>query len=284
MRVGVDDAHVTCFDAARAAADEGVAAVSLHARTAEQLYSGEADWTRIAALVELLDGTDVPVFGNGDIWEASDALRMMAVTGCAGVVVGRGCLGRPWLFRDLDLAFAGQPVPDVPVLGVVIDAMRAHVRLLVEDVGAEEPAVRDFRKHVGWYLTGYPIGGEPRRLMALASSVDELDALLDDLDRTAQPMREARRAKRGHTNGPRPVALPDRWIETADDMTAPIGGGTARQRRLSSSTSWSGPSRTTMSASDSSGRISSSITTELRSRHTCIAIPSSAAGSMSRYG
>ncbi|MEY2468371.1 MAG: hypothetical protein QOF21_1069, partial [Actinomycetota bacterium] len=184
MRVGIDAAHVTCFESARAAADEGVAAVSLHARTAEDLYGPDADWSRITALVELLDGSDVPVLGNGDIWEASDALRMMETTGCAGVVVGRGCLGRPWLFRDLDLAFTGQEVPDPPALGVVADAMRTHVRLLAADFGDESSAVRDFRKHVGWYLTGYPIGGEPRRIMALASTITELDALLDELDPT----------------------------------------------------------------------------------------------------
>ena len=122
MRVGVDDAHVTALPSALAAADEGVAAVALHARTAEQLYSGEADWSRIGELVEALDGTGVPVLGNGDIWEASDALAMIEQTGCAGVVVGRGCLGRPWLFRDLDHALTGRPVAGPPALGVVVDA------------------------------------------------------------------------------------------------------------------------------------------------------------------
>lgn len=224
MRVGVDDTHITARHSAVAAADEGVAAVALHARTAEQLYSGEADWSRITELVDALAGTGVPVLGNGDIWEADDALAMVRQTGCAGVVVGRGCLGRPWLFRDLDLAFTGQAVPAPPALGVVVDAMRRHSRLLVEDFADEESAVRDFRKHVSWYLTGYPIGGEARRVMALSSTLAELDALLDRLDPALLPLAEARRAKRGHTNGPRPVSLPHRWLETADDLTAPEGG------------------------------------------------------------
>jgi len=226
MRVGVDDAHLTSRRSALAAADGGVAAVALHARTAEQLYSGDADWSRIAELVDALDGTGVPVLGNGDIWEAHDALRMVRETGCAGVVVGRGCLGRPWLFRDLDRALTGRPVPDSPALGVVIDAMRRHVRLLVEDFADEASAVRDFRKHVGWYLTGYPVGGEPRRVLALTSALTELDDQLDRLDPSLLPVPEARRAKRGHTNGPRRVSLPDRWLATVDELAVPEGADT----------------------------------------------------------
>ena len=223
MRVGVSDEYVTFLRAARAAVDAGVAAVSLHARTAEQLYSGVADWRRIAELVALLDGTGVPVLGNGDIWEAHDALTMMHETGCDGVVVGRGCLGRPWLFRDLDLAFAGKNAPSAPALGVVMDAMRTHVRLLVEDVGDENIAARDFRKHVSWYLTGYPVGGEVRRSLALTSSLVEIDEVLGSLDRSLLPDSAAARAKRGHTHGPRPVALPHGWIESADDLAVPEG-------------------------------------------------------------
>jgi nifR3 family TIM-barrel protein len=223
MRVGVSDSHVTFLRAARAAADAGVAAVSLHARTAEQLYSGVADWTRIAELVALLDGSGVPVLGNGDIWEARDALRMLDETGCDGVVVGRGCLGRPWLFRDLDRALRGLEVEPAPMLGVVADAMRTHVRLLVDDFGDESAGVRDFRKHVSWYLTGYPVGGEVRRTMALASSLAELDGLLAALDPSLLPAPDAVRAKRGHTHGPRPVALPYGWIESAESTDVPEG-------------------------------------------------------------
>ena len=105
-RIGIDADHVTYLDAGRIAQDEGAAAITLHGRTADQLYSGTADWSPIARLVEAVD---IPVLGNGDIWEADDALRMVAETGCAGVVIGRGCLGRPWLFGDLAAAFAGEP-------------------------------------------------------------------------------------------------------------------------------------------------------------------------------
>ena len=102
-RKGIDEDHLTYLDAGRIAEESGCAAIALHGRTVAQSYSGEADWSAIAALV---DHVDIPVLGNGDIWEAGDAVRMVEQTGAAGVVVGRGCLGRPWLFRDLAAAFA----------------------------------------------------------------------------------------------------------------------------------------------------------------------------------
>ena len=221
MRKGVDDRTLTFIEAGRAAADEGAAAVALHARTAEQLYSGAADWAAIAALKEAV--TDVPVLGNGDVWAAPDAPRMMTETGCDGVVVGRGCLGRPWLFRDLAAAFAGEHVHAPPALGEVIAVMRRHVRLLVEHRGDELLGVTDFRKHVGWYLTGYPAGPERRRRLAQSSSLAELDGLLDELDptETLPPGRE--HLPRGHLQGPRPVTLPEHWLETVDDPTPPSG-------------------------------------------------------------
>ena len=220
LRIGVDDRHVTAQEAALAAADEGVAAVSLHARTAEQLYSGAADWSAIAALKAAV--TRVPVLGNGDVWEADDAVRMMAETGCDGVVVGRGCLGRPWLFRDLADRFAGRPLQPAPTLGEVRSMMQAHVRLLADAMG-EEPGAREFRKHVGWYLAGFPVGGERRRLMAAISSVAELDEHLADLDGGVPFPEEARRLPRGHTNGPRPVAVPPGWFDDVDDPRPPAG-------------------------------------------------------------
>jgi nifR3 family TIM-barrel protein len=221
MRKGVDDATLTFLESGRIAEGEGVAAVALHARTAEQLYSGSADWSAIARLKEAV--TSIPVLGNGDVWAASDAVRMVADTGCDGVVVGRGCLGRPWLFRDLDLALRGLDVPPAPPLGVVADAMRTHVQLLVEDFGDESLAVRDFRKHVAWYLTGFPVGGEVRRTMALTSTLAELDELLAALDPALLPTPESARAKRGHTHGPRPVSLPHGWLESADSTDVPAG-------------------------------------------------------------
>ncbi|MDQ1725331.1 MAG: hypothetical protein QOG52_2359 [Frankiaceae bacterium] len=221
MRKGIDDSTLTYLDAGLAAEDAGVAAIALHARTAEQLYSGRADWSAIGKLKAAI-GT-VPVLGNGDIWAAGDALAMMRETGCDGVVVGRGCLGKPWLFRDLADAFAGRELQPPATLGYVMDAMRRHVRLLVDLKQDEYLGVRDFRKHVGWYLTGYPVGGERRRLMALTATLAELDALLDELDPSTPLPPAAEHMPRGHLQGPRPVTLPEHWLARCDDETPPDG-------------------------------------------------------------
>jgi hypothetical protein len=138
------------------------------------------------------------------------------------VVVGRGCLGRPWLFRDLADAFAGRPVQAPPPLGEVVETMRLHARLLCDAMG-EEAGCRDFRKHTSWYLTGFAVGGECRRLLALVSSLAELDRMLDELDPTLAFPLHALRVPRGHTNGPRPVALPAGWFDSVDDPTPPLG-------------------------------------------------------------
>ncbi|MCU1373782.1 MAG: putative TIM-barrel protein nifR3 family [Actinomycetia bacterium] len=220
LRMGVDDRQLNYLESGRMAEEEGAAAVALHARTAEQLYSGDAHWPAIAALKAAVHS--IPVLGNGDIWEAGDALRMMAETGCDGVVVGRGCLGRPWLFGDLAAAFAGAPVPPAPALGEVMETMRLHLRLLAELLG-EDGAARDFRKHTSWYVTGFPVGGDVRRQLSNITSFADLDRLLDGLDPTMPFPPEANRIKRGHTRGPRAVHLPDRWLETADDPTPPAG-------------------------------------------------------------
>jgi nifR3 family TIM-barrel protein len=218
MRKGVDDAHLTYLDTARIAENEGVAAVALHARTAEQLYSGAADWRAINRLADTI--TTIPVLGNGDILEAHDALRMVDETGCAGVVIGRGCLGRPWLFRDLADALAGRPVQAHPPLGVAVEVLRRHAALLVEVLGPDR-GVRDVRKHTGWYLAGYPVGGEVRRALSQVSSLAELHARLDELDPTLILHPGAERAVRGHTNGPRKVSVPDGWFDRVDDPTPP---------------------------------------------------------------
>jgi nifR3 family TIM-barrel protein len=221
LRLGVDGSHLTFLESGRIAREEGAAAVALHARTAEQLYSGAADWTAIGELKAHVTG--IPVLGNGDIWEASDAMAMMAGTGCDGVVVGRGCLGRPWLFRDLADAFAGRALERQPNLGEVAAVMVTHAQLLCGLFG-EAYGIRQFRKHVSWYLTGFPVGGEQRRAMAQLDSLAELDAAVSRLDHS-QPMPvEALRMARGHTNGPRPVALPEGWLASVDDLTPPDGG------------------------------------------------------------
>ena len=127
-------------------------------RTAEQLYSGVADWDAIATLKTFV--TSIPVLGNGDVWEAHDALAMMKHTRCDGVVIGRGCLGRPWLFRDLAAAFQGDPVPPPPLLGEICATMAMHAYALVDWFGPVI-GIREFRKHTSWYLSGYPVGHAP---------------------------------------------------------------------------------------------------------------------------
>ena len=227
MRKGIDDAHLTFLEAGRRAEAEGVAAVALHARTAEQFYSGRADWNAIGELKQAV--TSVPVLGNGDVWAASDALRMMAETGCDGVVVGRGCLGKPWLFRDLADAFAGRPVQAPPTVGQVVPVMKRHARALVEARGDEGFAVRDFRRHTGWYLTGYPVGGAARKALAMAGSLAELDDLLDALDPGAVLPQGSELLPRGHVQGPRHVVLPEHWLRDRLDPTPPDDAGAFHQ-------------------------------------------------------
>ena len=219
FRVGIDDEHHTHLDAGRIAEAEGAAAVALHARTAAQRYSGTADWEQIARLKQQV--RTIPVLGNGDIYDASDALAMMATTGCDGVVVGRGCLGRPWLFAELSAAFTGSPPPAPPTLGEVADIMRRHGRLLAAHCG-EDKGMRDIRKHIAWYLHGFPAGAELRRALALVKTLDELDALLAQLDRTV-PFPDAATGPRGRQGSPARVALPEGWLTDPDDCTVPAG-------------------------------------------------------------
>jgi nifR3 family TIM-barrel protein len=220
MRKGIDDDHLTYLRAGRIAQDAGVAAVALHGRTAAQRYSGRADWDAIAALKQSLE---VPVLGNGDIWEADDALRMVEQTGADGVVVGRGCLGRPWLFADLAAAFDGRPERVLPSLGEVAATMRRHAELLVEWLGDEPHGCADFRKHVAWYLKGFPVGSEVRRRLAMTSSLVELDDLLGKLDAAAPYPVETLGQPRGRTNSPGKVALPDGWLADPDADGVPDG-------------------------------------------------------------
>ncbi|MDG6102146.1 tRNA dihydrouridine synthase DusB [Dactylosporangium aurantiacum] len=220
MRIGIDEDHQTMLDAGRIAQDAGVAWVALHARTAAQRYSGTASWDAIAHLKSTLD---IPVLGNGDIWEAEDALRMMASTGCDGVVIGRGCLGRPWLFADLAAAFAGSSARALPTLGEVATLMHRHATLLVEWWGKEKEGVTDFRKHVAWYLKGFPVGGELRAAMATSSSLAELGALLAQLDPSVPFPREILGQPRGRTGTPAKVVLPQNWLDDRDDDTIPEG-------------------------------------------------------------
>jgi nifR3 family TIM-barrel protein len=212
-RKGIDEDHLTYLDAGRIAQEAGCAAIALHGRTVAQAYAGMADWDAIARLVEHVD---IPVLGNGDIWEASDALRMVEQTGVAGVVVGRGCLGRPWLFRDLAAAFAGEQVATLPTLGEVAAMMRRHAELLSEHMG-EERGCKEFRKHVSWYLKGFAAGGDLRRSLALVDSLAGLDRLLEELDPHEPFPTQELGTPRGRQGSPRArVVLPDGWLDDAD--------------------------------------------------------------------
>ncbi|MEZ5129578.1 MAG: tRNA dihydrouridine synthase DusB [Micropruina glycogenica] len=228
-RVGIDGDHETFLDAGRIAADCGCAAIALHARTVKQAYGGEADWARIA---ELVDATSIPVLGNGDIWEASDALDMMRRTGCAGVVIGRGCLGRPWLFRDLAAAFAGEPAPPLPNLGEVAAMVYRHAELLA-DLEGETYGLRDLRKHMAWYFKGFPVGGEVRRALAMVESLSQLEGLLATLD-PSEPFPAAELGSpRGRQGAPRgKVVLPYGWLDSESlgdtdiaDAESDVSGG-----------------------------------------------------------
>jgi len=192
----------------------------LHGRTAAQHYSGSADWGSIARLKEHVR---IPVLGNGDVWEAADAVRMIDRTGADGVVVGRGCLGRPWLFRDLAAAFAGEPRPALPTLGEVSAMIRRHAELLADLMG-EDRGVRDMRKHMAWYLKGFAVGQDVRAALGMVSSLAELDGLLTRLD-VDQPFPDSELGTpRGRQGSPRRVTLPEGWLDDADGRSADLAG------------------------------------------------------------
>ena len=219
FRKGIDDDHLTFLHSGRIAQEAGCAAVTLHARTARDLYSGHADWDAITQLVEHIN---IPVFGNGDIWEPWDALRMLRHTGAAGVEIGRGCLGRPWLFSDLVSVLSGRdPDQTQPTLGLVADVMLDHVRRLLEFYDQSEgEVIRRFRKHAGWYVAGWPVGKELRRRLHGVSSLDELAAITARFDREIVLPPEGVRVKRSHSGGPRRVALPEGWLNDPDEKVS----------------------------------------------------------------
>ena len=221
FRIGINDDIITFLDTGKTAEEEGIAMIALHARTAEQHYAGSAHWDRIAELKQAV--TSIPVLGNGDIWEATDAIKMMEHTNCDGVVIGRGCLGKPWLFRDLVDVFSGRDVAPTPTLGFVLDVMDDHAQGLMRIMGPDF-GIRNFRKHCGWYLTGYPVGSEVRRAFSSVSSLDQLREISSRLNRAMTVVEGGQRLARGHTNGPIKVVLPDGYLDTRDDMTIPDDG------------------------------------------------------------
>jgi nifR3 family TIM-barrel protein len=218
FRMGVDDRYQTYLTAGRIGQEEGCAAVGLHARTAAQLYDGAARWEAIAELKQAV--TRIPVLGNGDVWEAEDALRMMRSTGCDGVIVGRGCLGRPWLFRDLADVFEGRAPQNPPDFGGVADVMFEHARLLVEWLG-EPGAMRSFRKHSSWYTKGFPGGAALRQRLMQVTTLQALGEVLAGTDRGQPFPPDAMRVPRGKTGGTQRVALPAGYLDELDDDTPP---------------------------------------------------------------
>jgi nifR3 family TIM-barrel protein len=223
MRKGIDADHLTFLDAGKAARDAGVTAIALHGRTAVDYYSGKADWDAIAELRAALP--DVQVLGNGDIWSAQDAINMMKQTGIDGVVVGRGCLGRPWLFADLEAAFRSyleRPNAEVdysqvqPNLGEVAAAFKKHAELLVDYFENEQRACRDIRKHVAWYFKGYPVGGEFRARLAQVDSLEQMDEILGELDPNIEYPGEEAEGPRGRLGGAKSCALPENWLDSRE--------------------------------------------------------------------
>lgn len=221
FRIGIDDEHHTHLDAGRIAAEAGAAAVALHARTGAERYSGVAHWDEIGRLVEHMDGTGVPVIGNGDIFAADDAAKMMGQTGCHGVEVGRGCLGRPWLFSQLGAQLRGEEIPPEPTLGQVASIIYRHAELLAAHDG-EEHACRDIRKHTGWYLRGFPVGGEFRKSLAQVSSLAELKERLAPIAGSEEKAQHADDA-RGRQGSAGKIALPEGWLDDPEDDTVPEG-------------------------------------------------------------
>lgn len=217
FRMGIDDEHRTDHDAARIAAAEGAAAVTLHARTAAQRYSGHSDWSAIKELTEMNLG--IPVLGNGDVFKVTDAEAMMQDTGCDGVEIGRGCLGRPWIFAQISAQLRGMPIPPEPTLGAVTGIMLRHAKLLAEYLG-ENRGLRDMRKHMGWYLRGFPVGGELRSSLTRVTSLREMEERLAPWRDSEELSREPD-APRGRQGSPGKVALPQGWLDDPEDTTVP---------------------------------------------------------------
>lgn len=218
IRVGIDHDHETFLEAGRIAQEEGAAAVTLHARTTAEYYGGHSDWDRIGQLKQELD---IPVFGNGDIWSAADAQAMVDETGCDGVAIGRGCQGRPWLFADIKNSFAGDATRLNPTLGRVCEIMMEHAELLVEFYdGDEHMAVHDMRKHVAWYLKGFPVGGGVRKQFMESETLADFRAVIDTLDPAAQLPEEVLDKPRGRVRYAKKVHLPYGWLDSQETTSA----------------------------------------------------------------
>ena len=225
FRTGIHDELLTFLETGRIAEEEGCAAVTLHARTAAQLYDGHARWEAIGELKQVV--TSIPIFGNGDIWVAEDAVRMMDATGCDGVAIGRGCLGRPWLFKDLADVFAGREPGPGPSFGEVADTMREHAELLVDWFEDEKLSLLAFRKHAGWYTKGFASSARLRDRLMRVETLSELAEALDGINRDEPYPKNAHLMRRGKRQGTQRVVLPHGYLDNLDDDTPPEDEGEA---------------------------------------------------------
>ncbi|QDU67502.1 tRNA dihydrouridine synthase [Engelhardtia mirabilis] len=217
VRKGLSDELETFRGAGRVAQEEGCAAIGLHGRTAAELYSGEADWSAIG---ELVRAVDIPVLGNGDIWEPWDALRMMRATGCAGVIVGRGCLGRPWLFRELAEVFEGREPQLPPNLARIVQIMVDHAQRLCDFFGPVM-GMRQMRKWCSWYTKGFRGSAAVRGALNRVESIEEMVRIVNTLDLDEDFPETALRAHRAKGNKTQRVTLPEGYLNDLDDDTPP---------------------------------------------------------------
>ncbi len=220
MRMGIDENYVTYKEAALSAADAGVAWVGLHARYASEMYDQEVHWDAISELVSLLANHEIPVLGNGNVWTGADGISMMQQTGCHGVVVGRGCLGRPWLFSDLNQSFQNISSANnyfQPSFSYVSKTMMRHAQLLIEFFENEGRALRDLRKHMAWYLKGFQVSREVRGKLGMVSSLGELEYLISQIPDQPYPI-EIAQNPRGRSSHSRPTTLPENWLKDPDEI------------------------------------------------------------------
>ena len=176
MRAGWDDDHKNAVEVALACEEAGASAVTVHGRTRNQYYSGKADRDIIHQVKKALT---IPVIGNGDIFSAEDAVRMMDETGCDGVMIARGSLGNPWIFREAKALWEGKPIPERPQLDEIYEMMRRHFEMLTEDKG-ERRSVFEMRKHIGWYMKGQPHAVQLRRRVNTITTAAELLEVLEE--------------------------------------------------------------------------------------------------------
>lgn len=176
IRSGFDEASRDPVGIALRCQDAGARMVTLHPRTRADMYSGRARWSEIAAVVRALE---VPVVGNGDIRTGEDALRMREETGCAGIMIARGSHGDPWLFRQARAALDGHAVPPGPTVAERFETCLRHARNAIAFERDEARAVREFRKHLGWYTKGLPNGKALRGELFQAETLSDIEGLLE---------------------------------------------------------------------------------------------------------